>query len=273
MAPSLRAPRGQKTTEHLAVLRASDPCLSTLAPRQTLARPHELSYEPMERWAAMSKAGALRVPRGYKTSEHLEILRQSDPSYGTLAPKPRVREPVTLQQLSEMKECMKRNMSVDSFADPDETDALPELPRVQLAKMREWRLQRKASDGFDNESDRSAARTMERMSSQSVDSIDFDGAASGEWGDVPISPRLRETSPPDLKDKKAFELPPSAEHTGFIRPTDLRARSPSLKSALEGLSRRELQAVAKQRGVKANLKSSEIVDLLLPSPMAVPSQR
>ena len=46
--------------------------------------------------------------------------------------------------------------------------------RVQLAKMREWRLQRKASDGFDNESDRSAARTMERMSSQSVDSIDFD---------------------------------------------------------------------------------------------------
>jgi len=191
MAATLRVPRGAKTTEHLAVLRASDPCLSSLAPRKSLPSVHELSYEPMERWAAM--AGFLRVPRGAKTTEHLETLRQSDPDYGSLAPKPRVsREPVTLQQLS----LMKRNFSVDSFAcDSDDNDDIPELP---IAKIREWRLARRAGDGFsDSDSERSAARTMERASNDTIESFE------GEWADCGPSPKLRPVSP-STKGKPGF---------------------------------------------------------------------
>ena len=39
----------------------------------------ELSYEPMQRYNALAKT--LSSPRGWKSPEHLEVLRQSNPSY------------------------------------------------------------------------------------------------------------------------------------------------------------------------------------------------
>jgi len=47
--------------------------------------PTEHSWEPMRRWHAMEKQ--LREPRGAKSVEHLEALRQSDPAPGTLFPR------------------------------------------------------------------------------------------------------------------------------------------------------------------------------------------
>jgi len=43
-----------------------------------------VTYDPMRRWTAMAKH--VREPRGSKSIEHLEILRQSDPTPGTLLP-------------------------------------------------------------------------------------------------------------------------------------------------------------------------------------------
>jgi len=47
---------------------------------------HEHTYDPVLRWAALASDGDVRAPRGFKSEEHLEVLRQSDPSYGTLMP-------------------------------------------------------------------------------------------------------------------------------------------------------------------------------------------
>eukprot|EP00316_Scyphosphaera_apsteinii_P006313 CAMPEP_0119299252 /NCGR_PEP_ID=MMETSP1333-20130426/1359_1 /TAXON_ID=418940 /ORGANISM="Scyphosphaera apsteinii, Strain RCC1455" /LENGTH=84 /DNA_ID=CAMNT_0007300625 /DNA_START=12 /DNA_END=263 /DNA_ORIENTATION=+ len=77
MAKLLRQPRGAKSTEHMEVLRQSDPCFGSLLPSRTRASVHELSYEPMARYNAMAKL--LRQPRGAKSTEHMEVLRQSDP--------------------------------------------------------------------------------------------------------------------------------------------------------------------------------------------------
>ena len=44
----------------------------------------ELSYEPMQRYNALAKT--LSSPRGWKSPEHLEVLRQSNPCYGSLLP-------------------------------------------------------------------------------------------------------------------------------------------------------------------------------------------
>ena len=78
-----KRPRGFKSTEHLEVLRQSNPCFSSLAPDLTRPSCAEYSYDPLTRFAAM-KAG--RVPRGVKSTEHLEILRTSNPDYSSLAP-------------------------------------------------------------------------------------------------------------------------------------------------------------------------------------------
>merc|ERR1719305_239746 len=84
MAPLLRGARGAKSVEHLEVLRQSDPCYGSLAPSQDRASVHEVSYDPLKRYVAM--APLLRGARGAKSVEHLEVLRQSDPCYGSLAP-------------------------------------------------------------------------------------------------------------------------------------------------------------------------------------------
>jgi len=80
----LREPRGHKSEEHIEILRTSNPCYGSLAPSRDRPSKHEESYDPLTRWNAVAKN--LRVPRGAKSAEHLEILRTSDPCYGSLAP-------------------------------------------------------------------------------------------------------------------------------------------------------------------------------------------
>ena len=78
-----RLPRGAKSVEHLALLRASDPCLGSLAPDATRPNRAEYSYDPLRRYAAI---GDKKMARGFKSLEHAEVLRTSNPTYGTLAP-------------------------------------------------------------------------------------------------------------------------------------------------------------------------------------------
>jgi len=85
LAPMLREPKGIKSVEHLEMLRQSNPCFGTLAPKTDRPGLQEITYEPMARWAAL--APMLREPKGIKSVEHLEMLRQSNPCFGTLAPK------------------------------------------------------------------------------------------------------------------------------------------------------------------------------------------
>jgi len=81
MAKHVREPRGAKTSEHLETLRQSDPCYGTLEPLCERLGVHELPYRPERRFAALARL--LREPKGAKTVEHLEALRQSDPCYGS----------------------------------------------------------------------------------------------------------------------------------------------------------------------------------------------
>ena len=85
LAPTLKAPKGPKTIEHLEILRTSDPSLGSLAPRRDRPGRHEVSYDCLDRYIAL--APMLKTPRGWKSVEHLEVLRQSNPCYGTLAPR------------------------------------------------------------------------------------------------------------------------------------------------------------------------------------------
>jgi len=85
MAPLLRTARGAKSVEHLELLRVNDPTYGSLAPRKELPAKHELPYDPLARWTAM--APLLRMARGAKSVEHLELLRINDPTYGSLAPR------------------------------------------------------------------------------------------------------------------------------------------------------------------------------------------
>ena len=86
MAKHVREPRGAKSTEHLVAQRESDPGYGNLMPRKDRPSVHEHTYDPVLRWAALASDGDVRAPRGFKSEEHLEVLRQSDPSYGTLMP-------------------------------------------------------------------------------------------------------------------------------------------------------------------------------------------
>ena len=84
MAKYLRVPRGFKDVAHLEMLRVSDPCLGTLLPQCERVQKHEVPYRPERRFAALARQ--LREPKGTKSLEHLEALRQSDPCYGSLLP-------------------------------------------------------------------------------------------------------------------------------------------------------------------------------------------
>jgi hypothetical protein len=84
MAKTLRQPRGAKSTEHLKILRQSDPCYGSLAPSRDRPSRHEHTTDPLARYNAMAKT--MQQLRGAKSTEHLKILRQSDPCYGSLAP-------------------------------------------------------------------------------------------------------------------------------------------------------------------------------------------
>jgi len=145
--------------------------------------PTELPYEPLARYRAL--AGQLRVPRGSKSVEHLRVLRVGDPcrrrarqptlplassrDKGTAAASGMGRS-VSLTELSQMT----RTFSVDSWLCSDETEELPELPTGLLHQRARWRHRDEDGfglydDGFECDSERSAARTYERASSQMED--------------------------------------------------------------------------------------------------------
>ena len=85
LASTIKPPKGAKTTEELEVLRQSNPAYGSLAPRKDRPGRHEVSYDCMIRFNTL--APSLKTPRGFKDTAHLENLRQSDPCYGTLAPR------------------------------------------------------------------------------------------------------------------------------------------------------------------------------------------
>jgi len=234
LAQTVRSPRGFKSVEHLEVLRQSDPCYGTLAPRKDRPAAHELTYDPVGRFCALARQ--MRTPRGFKSVEHLEVLRQSDPCYGTLAPRKdrpaaheltydpvgrfcalaryirtpkgsktpahlsalrittgKKRSQFNLAELATSR--MPRNTSVASFVDDDQ---LPELPSL-------WR-QRLSNDGYasDDASERSAARTMERCSNDTIGSYLDDS--------YPASPFV-ESTPGKKMPSRAFMLPSNQART------------------------------------------------------------
>jgi len=79
-----REPRGAKSVEHKEVLRQSNPCYGSLAPSLDRPSAHEYTYDPLARYAAL--APLLRPARGEMGVAHKEVLRQSNPCYGSLAP-------------------------------------------------------------------------------------------------------------------------------------------------------------------------------------------
>ena len=84
MAKHTKPKRGTKTTEHLYNLRKSDPCYGSLTPSKERPNIAEYTYDPVRRFAAL--AHTFKPPKGYKSVEELEALRQSDPCYGSLVP-------------------------------------------------------------------------------------------------------------------------------------------------------------------------------------------
>ena len=66
-----KLPRGHKTTDHLRVLKTSNPSFGTLAPGDRPNRA-EHSFQPQRRYAAM--AWADKGAKGAKDMVHLEVL-------------------------------------------------------------------------------------------------------------------------------------------------------------------------------------------------------
>jgi len=98
-----RLPRGAKSACHLEVLRTSDPTYGSLAPSD---RPNsaELTYDPLRRFRLLARSSGERLPRGFKSVAHLEILRTSDPTYGTLMPRRLQGRYNALPKVSSLKE-------------------------------------------------------------------------------------------------------------------------------------------------------------------------
>jgi len=232
LARRLRVPRGAKSVEHLRILRTSKPTYGSLTPSLTQPSARELSYDPCARYAALAKQ--LRVPRGAKSVEHLRILRTSDPCRGG---RPAVPQPpaspdaasaapstaaasgmMRAVSLTELSQLMTRSFSVDSWLCADETEELPELPscarRLPQERMRWWRHAR-SEEGFDcaseeEDSERSAARTHERISNQTEE--DDGSCVSFEAEPSPTSTKAEQ--PPATKGKRraGFEGRPRILH-------------------------------------------------------------
>jgi len=182
LARQMRTPRGFKSVEHLEVLRQSDPCYGTLAPRKDRPAAHELTYDPVGRFCALARY--IRTPKGSKTPAHLSALRITTG---------KKRSQFNLAELATSR--MPRNTSVASFVDDDQ---LPELPSL-------WR-QRLSNDGYasDDASERSAARTMERCSNDTIGSYLDDS--------YPASPFV-ESTPGKKMPSRAFMLPSNQART------------------------------------------------------------
>jgi len=98
-----KLPRGFKSVAHLEVLRTSDPTYGSLAPSDRPNRA-ELTYEPLRRFRLLARSSGERLPRGFKSVAHLEILRTSDPTYGTLMPRRLQGRYNALPKVSSLKE-------------------------------------------------------------------------------------------------------------------------------------------------------------------------
>jgi len=181
LAWAFREPRGTKSVEHMAALRQSDPSLGSLAPRVDRPAAHELTYDPVLRYRQLARS--LRQPRGAKSVAHLAALRQSDPAYGTLYP----RRLLALAQLGTQLGALaslRRVASTASFYDDDEVHELPSLrlsARLSARSSRGGRWERCGGERWggddassDDESERSAARTVERCSNDTVSSYLLD---------------------------------------------------------------------------------------------------
>lgn len=238
MAKVHRGPKGAKTTEHLEVLRVGSPCYGSLAPRRERPNCAEQPYEPMARFAAMARHDDT-PKKGAKATEHLAVLRTSDPtsvcrSFGDFGASSS--RPLGYKTLGHLREARRQHMrgpyhpewrsafadgaaeapplkltglanrrAVDSGSDDDQ---LPELPFGLSPRLRAvsgssllpavWigeqppLARRPSRDGSESSSSslddaRSFARTAERLGERSSnDTIasfldDSDGAASGEW--------------------------------------------------------------------------------------------
>jgi len=235
MAPLLRPARGSKSDEHNEVLRQSNPCYGSLTPKRDRPSRHEISYDPLTRWVAM--APLLCPARGSKSDEHNEVLRQSNPCYGTLMPsltkyyglidcttgtstleKLRDCRSAARDELQDLVSCLpnqcsvplyKKTFNLDSFDEysDDESsesgDGISDLP-LSLCH----RSIRESNTSQD--SDLSNARTAERFSSDSWLESDF-----------------AEVSPKHRVSKRSY----SGE---IMLPKDKRERTTEMKRAAPG---------------------------------------
>jgi hypothetical protein len=232
MAKLHKEPRGSKSVEHLEILRTSNPDYGSLVPSLDRPSKQEVSYDPLKRYVAL--APSLRVPRGSKSVEHLEILRTSNPDYGSLYPRRLVVSKIALASLTMPLSSLRRNESTNSFV-CDEDDDVAELPasdswEARLALGRAWRMARASDEGYsgadgeERDSERSAARTLERISVDSIDDVDgwTEGSASGEFSpaSIPDSPRRKGFDPFKAK------MPATVKKVDFA----LSGPSPALRS-------------------------------------------
>jgi len=251
-----REPRGAKSAAHLEILRTSNPCYGSLAPRTDRPTCAEVSYDPLTRFNVLGNVE--REPRGAKSAAHLEILRTSNPDYSSLRPSifkmlPLVdanSEHSTLEQLRMLRAAgtaghvslevggwnlqAKKMSNLDSFdeldeySDEDEAssesgDGVTELRQIEmrqdhLAALRARRSGTRDSNTSDS-SELSNAHTMERASNNSDTSLledDFPELA------VPYSRKKRVSGDFDIgcatKADAKMAAKPAAEAHQMTRP-------------------------------------------------------
>ena len=158
LARSLRRPRGFKSIEHLRVLRASDPLRGAMVPRLDHPSAHELTYDPVTRYNALARS--LRRPRGFKSVEHLQALRQSEVEQWQ-------RERRDRDKIAPLLQGFTRRTSDAEVSPP------PWAPAVAPSRLhstgRVWRpIQVADVIGDEAASELSAARTAERASNDTI---------------------------------------------------------------------------------------------------------
>ena len=165
LARSLRRPRGFKSIEHLRVLRASDPLRGTMVPHLDLPSAHELTYDPVARYNALARS--LRHPRGFKSIEHLQALRQSEVEQWQ-------RERLDRDKIAPLLQGFTRRTS-----DPEVSPWAPAVAPSRLHTGRVWRpIQVPDVIGDEAASELSAARTAERASNETIGYFLLDSPAS-----------------------------------------------------------------------------------------------
>ena len=174
LAPTLKTPKGSKSTEHLEILRQSNPCYGSLAPRKDRPNRAEYTYDPLDRYAALARS--LRTPKGTTSREHKEVLRTSNP----LRLSRRARYFAQAAARGELGHGNKKKGEGESSESDDEPPELPWLPSPRLEPARS------GERCSDTDADASFARTerVELDRSARFDEFSLVGAPSGEWSGV-----------------------------------------------------------------------------------------